>query len=82
MSVNQTDAKAILDKVLSIDTRVWAASIIESNGNILAAKSKPSFKETFGVIQDGERYGESLAAATLSVANEVKGIFGEWIKKR
>jgi hypothetical protein len=82
MSVNQTDAKAILDKVLSIDTRVWAASIIESNGNILAAKSKPSFKETFGVIQDGERYGESLAAATLSVVNEVKGIFGEWIKKR
>ena len=51
MSVNQTDAKAILDKVLSIDTRVWAASIIESNGNILAAKSKPSFKETFGVIR-------------------------------
>jgi hypothetical protein len=82
MSVNQTDAKAILDKVLSIDTRVWAASIIESNGNILAAKSKPSFKETFGVIQDGEKYGESLAAATLSVVNEVKGIFGEWIKKR
>jgi hypothetical protein len=82
MSVNQTDAKAILDKVLSIDTRVWAASIIESNGNILAAKSKPSFKETFGVIQDDERYGESLAAATLSVVNEVKGIFGEWIKKR
>jgi hypothetical protein len=77
MSINQTDAKAILDKVLSIDTRVWAASIIESNGNILAAKSKPSFKETFGVIQDGERYGGSLAAATLSVVNEVKGIFGE-----
>jgi hypothetical protein len=77
MSINQTDAKAILDKVLSIDTRVWAASIIESNVNILAAKSKPSFKETFGVIQDGERYGGSLAAATLSVVNEVKGIFGE-----
>jgi hypothetical protein len=48
------NANAILDKVLSIDTRVWAASIIESNGNILAAKSKPLFKETFGVIQDGE----------------------------
>ena len=77
MSINQTDAKAILDKVLSIDTRVWAASIIENNGNILAAKSKPLFKETFGVTQDGERYGGSLAAATLSVVNEVKGIFGE-----
>jgi hypothetical protein len=58
MSINQTDAKAILDKVLSIDTRIWAVSIIKSNGNILGAKSKPSFKETFGVIQDGEKYGE------------------------
>ena len=77
MSINQTYAKAILDKVLSIDTRIWAVSIIRSNGNILAAKSKPSFKETFGVTQDGERYGGSLAAATLSVVNEVKGTFGE-----
>lgn len=49
MSINQTDAKAILDKVISIDTRIWAVSIIKSNGNILGAKSKPSFKETFGV---------------------------------
>jgi hypothetical protein len=44
---------------------------------IFLAKSKPSFKETFGVTQDGGRYGGSLAAATLSVVNEVKGIFGE-----
>ena len=77
MSVNQTDAKAILDKVLSIDTRVWAISVIERSGKILAAKSRPSFKEMFGVDQDGEKYGGSLAAATLSVVNEVKGIFGE-----
>ena len=52
-------------------------SIIERNGNILAAKSKPSFKQTFGVVQDGERYGGSLAVATLSLVNEVKDIFGE-----
>jgi hypothetical protein len=52
-------------------------SIIERNGNILAAKSKPSFKQTFGVVQDSERYGGSLAVATLSLVNEVKGIFGE-----
>lgn len=77
MSINQTDAKAILDKVLSIDTRIWAVSIIKSNGNILGAKSKPSFKETFGVTQDGEKYGGSLAAATLSLVNEVKSFFGE-----
>ena len=48
-------------------------SIIERNGNILAAKSKPSFKQTFGVVQDGG----SLAVATLNLVNEVKGIFGE-----
>ena len=52
-------------------------SIIERNGNILAAKSKPSFKQTFGVVQDSERYGGSLAVATLSLVNEVKDIFGE-----
>ena len=52
-------------------------SIIERNRNILAAKSKPSFKQTFGVVQDSERYGGSLAVATLSLVNEVKGIFGE-----
>jgi len=51
-------------------------SIIERNGNILAAKSKPSFKQTFGVVQDSERYGGSLAVATLSLVNEVKDIFG------
>jgi hypothetical protein len=77
VSVNQTNAKAILDKVLSIDTRVLAISVIEGNGKILAAKSSPSFKERFGVDQDGEKYGGTLAAATLSVVNEVKGIFGE-----
>lgn len=27
--------------------------------------------------QDGENYGGGLSAATLSVVNEVKGIFGE-----
>ena len=52
-------------------------SIIERTGNILAAKSKPSFKQTFGVVQDSERYGGSLAVATLSLVNEVKDIFGE-----
>ena len=49
VSVNLTDAKPILDKVLSIDTRVGAISVIEGNGKILAAKYTPSFKETFGV---------------------------------
>jgi hypothetical protein len=76
MSVKQTAARRILDRILSIDPGVWAYSIIERNGNILAAKSKPSFKQTFGIVQDGEKYGGSLAVATLSLVNELKGIFG------
>ena len=76
MSVNQIAAHAILDRILSIDPGVWAVSIIERNGNILTAKSKPYFKQTFGVVQDSERYGGSLAVATLSLVNEVKDIFG------
>ena len=47
------------------------------SGNILAAKSKESFKQAFGVTRDGDRYGGSLAVSALAVANEVKDIFGE-----
>ena len=42
MTASQTAAQAL---------GVWAVSIIERDGNILAAKSKPSFKQTFGVIK-------------------------------
>lgn len=77
MLVNQAIAQIIIDAILSIDEKIWAASIIEKNGNIIAAKSKPSFKQTFGVVQDGEKNGGSLAVATLSLVNEVKDISGE-----
>jgi hypothetical protein len=40
--------------------------------NILEAKSKQSFKETFGLVLDGEKYAGILAIATLSLVNEVK----------
>ena len=42
---------------------------------IFLQPSKPSFKQTFGVVQDGEKYGVSLAVATLSLVNELKDIF-------
>ena len=45
---------------------------MDIKGNILAAKSKESFKETFGLTSDGEKYGGILAIATLSLVNEVK----------
>ncbi|HYX56621.1 MAG TPA: hypothetical protein VE818_10730 [Nitrososphaeraceae archaeon] len=44
--------------------------------NILEAKSKQSFKETFGLVLDGEKYAGILAIATLSLVNEVKDIVG------
>jgi hypothetical protein len=54
-----------------------AISAMDIVANILAAKSKQSFKETFGANIDGEKYGGILAIATLSLVNEVKNILGE-----
>jgi hypothetical protein len=54
-----------------------AIPAMDTEENILAAKSKQSFKETFGVNIDGEKYGGILAIATLSLVNEVKNIPGE-----
>ena len=50
---------------------------MDTKENILAAKSKQSFKEKFGANIDGEKYGGILAIATLSLVNEVKNILGE-----
>jgi hypothetical protein len=54
-----------------------AIPAMDTEENILAAKSKQSFKETFGVNIDGKKYGGILAIATLSLVNEVKNILGE-----
>ena len=79
---NNTSAAAqrISDYILSAaadDDGILAISIMDIKGNILATKSKQSFKETFGLASDGEKYGGILAIATLSLVNEVKNIFGE-----
>jgi hypothetical protein len=70
-------AQKISDHILSADDSILAISIMDIKGNILAAKSKQSFKETFGLTSDGEKYGGILAIATLTLVNEVKNIFGE-----
>ena len=54
MSSDIGDNCAISEKTLSIDDGILAISITELGGNILAAKSKQSFKNTFGVTMDGE----------------------------
>jgi hypothetical protein len=74
---NTAVAQRISDNILSTDNGILAISIMDIKGNILAAKSRQSFKETFGVTIDGEKYGGILAIANLSLVNEVKDIFGE-----
>jgi hypothetical protein len=78
-AVTSTEAEKIVDDIFSsTDEGILAISVIDKKvGNILAARSKQSFKQVFGVAQDGEGYGGTLAVATLSVVNELRDIFGE-----
>jgi hypothetical protein len=77
MTLSSVKAEQIADDALSTNDKILAISIMDTGGNILAAKSKESFKEAFGVTTDGEKYGGSLAVAALAVANEVKDTVGE-----
>ena len=76
--ITSSAAERIVDDILSTNDEIMAISVIdEKGGNILAAKSKESFKEAFEVTRDGDKYGGSLALAALSVANEIKEVAGE-----
>ena len=78
MAATSSDAEKIVDGILSSIDKILAVSIIDKKReDILAAKSRQSFKDAFGVASDGDKYGGTLAIATLSVVNEVKDIFGE-----
>jgi hypothetical protein len=77
MAVSSTVAQRIAHDILSTNGDILAISIIDKKGNILAAISKESFKEAFGVSREGDKYGGSLAVAALAVANEVKDVAGE-----
>ena len=76
--ISPSSAERIADEILSAnDEETLAISLMDMKGRVLAAKSKESFKKAFGVTQDGDKYGGTLAVAALSVANEIKGIVGE-----
>jgi hypothetical protein len=75
--VTSTAAERISGDILSTNDEILAISIMDMRGNILAAKSEESFKKAFGVTRDGDKYGGTLAVASLSVANEVKEVAGE-----
>ncbi len=77
MALTSSQVQKIADDVLSASDEILAISIMHTSGKILAAKSKESFKQAFGATRDGDKYGGSLAISSLSLANEVKGVFGE-----
>jgi hypothetical protein len=70
-------AERVSDDILSTNDEILSISIMDMQGNILAAKSKESFRKAFGVTQEGDKYGGTLAVAALAVANEVKDLVGE-----
>ena len=64
----------------TFDGKILSISIIDEKGgreNFLATKSAESFEKTFGVLQEGRKYGGTLAIAALSIANEVREVAGE-----
>ena len=79
--INSSVAERIVDEILSTNDEILAISIIDDRlgtaANVLASKSKESFKRALGVFHEGPRYGGTLAHAALSVANEVREIAGE-----
>ena len=72
-------AEKLVDAILSLNDKILLVSVRGWSGNILAVKSKESFRERFfgvsGLI--GTKYSGSLTIATLGLINEVKDVFGE-----
>jgi hypothetical protein len=77
MSLDKAVAQRASDNILSLYDSILAVSIMDMRGNILAANSKQSFKDTFGVTRDGEEYGGTLAFTILSLVNQVSDVFGD-----
>jgi hypothetical protein len=79
MVLAPSTAEKIVDTILSSNEKILLVSIRGWSGNILAVKSRDSFRERFFGVSglQGTRYGGSLTVAILSLANEAKDIFGE-----
>jgi hypothetical protein len=77
MVVTSSAAERIADDILSTNDEILAISLIDKKGNVLAAKSKESFKKGYRQTEDGDKYGATLAVGILSLVNEVKELFGE-----
>jgi hypothetical protein len=72
-------AEKIVDAILSSNDKILLVSIRGWSGNILAVKSRDSFRERFSGASSlvGTKYSGSLTIATLGLINEVKDVFGE-----
>jgi hypothetical protein len=77
MLLDKAVAQRASDNILSLYDSILAVSIMDMTGNIFAANSKQSFKDTFGVTRDGEEYGGTLAFTILSLVNQVRDVFGD-----
>ena len=76
--INSAAAERIANEILSTyDGKILSVSILDTKGNFLATKSTESFEKTFGKLQEGRKYGGTLAIASLSIANELRGVAGE-----
>jgi hypothetical protein len=77
MLLDKAVAQRVSDNILSLYDWILAVSIMDMRGDILAAKSNQSFKDTFGVTRDGEEYGGVLAFTILSLVNQVRDVVGD-----
>ena len=77
VNITSSAAERISEDILSTNDEILSISIMDMRGNILATKSKESFRQVFGITVEGDKYGGTLAVAALAVANEVKDIVGE-----
>jgi hypothetical protein len=77
MLLDNPATQRVSDNILSLYDWILAVSIMDMRGNILAANSKQSFKDTFGVTRDDEEYGGTLAFTILSLVNQVRDVFGD-----
>ncbi|HKG72165.1 MAG TPA: hypothetical protein VKA87_09700 [Nitrososphaeraceae archaeon] len=79
MALIPSKAEKIVDAILSSNDKMLLVSIRGWSGNLIAVKSRDSFKERFFGVSRliGTRYSGSLTIATLSLVNEAKDVFGE-----
>jgi hypothetical protein len=79
MALVPSKAEKIVDAILSSNEGILSVSIRGWDGTILAVKFRDSFRERFSGVSSivGTRYSGSVTVATLSLANEVKDVFGE-----